>query len=87
MNVNEIREALGTVETQSKLSIFDHAKWNAENAFNRLKIIRKAEKDLIIKINDNVDGLPTEIRKKYDRVINLMKDIEEDEIKTIKFGE
>ena len=87
MNVSEIREALGTVETKRFSSSFNNVKWNANTAFNRLQIIREMEKYLIGEINKNVNGFPIEIRMKYDKIIDLMKEIEEDEIRTIKFGE
>lgn len=82
-----VREVLGTVGSHSSPSEFKWAKWNSTTAFNRLTVLRETRKSLVNGINANVEDLPVETRKKYDKVVRLLKEIESDEIRTITYGE
>lgn len=85
INVKEhVKEIEMPVETPSELR---WAKWNAKNAFNRVTVCRKTRKELIDGINDNVDSMPVRTRQVYDKIIDLMKTVENYEIDSIKYGE
>ena len=79
-----VKEIDMTVEMPSELR---WAKWNAENAFNRMTVCRETRKALVDGINDNVDSMPKRTRKVYDKIIDLMKVAESYEIDSIKYGE
>lgn len=89
MNNINVKDVLGTVEKvkANKPSVFNYSKWNAKTAFNRLQISREIMKQLAQGINDNVEGLPVETRKTYDLIMELLEKVQEEEIRTIKFGE
>ena len=82
-----VKDVLGTEESEYTPSAFRCVKWDAESAFGRLQVSRETQKMLIAGINENASDLPVSIRVRYDKVIKILKEIEKDEIQLIAFGE
>lgn len=82
MNVKECIE--GKKQKKSNLA---YPTMNSTNAFHRLVAVRQLKKELISKVNDNVEGMPQETRDMYDDLICLMKKIEIEEGMAVALGE
>lgn len=85
-NEMNVRECFESTES-SRASYLSSPRINSTNAFNRLMAVRSARKELMDKINANVESLPQHTRDMYDDLIYLMKKIEIEEGQLVALGD
>lgn len=83
-----VRDCLGTAEpiTAPMPPMIKDRDWNADLAYERLKVVRKVQDALSAGINRNSIEIPPAVAHEYELLWNRLKTIEKMEAETIKWG-
>lgn len=84
---DDIRNLVEPKETNESTQVLHTMKTNSDEAYERLKIVREAHKDLGIRLNKLTRDMPYQTRVEYEQMFIWLEKLEKSELENIRFGE
>lgn len=83
----DVRTWLGTQEAQRRLPrMIKTRDWDADLAYERLKVVRDVKDALQEGINRNSVEIPEAVANVYEEIYNKLITVESMEVETVRFG-
>lgn len=82
----EIKNMMGATEDYN-CQVLKTMRINSDEAYERLKIVRKAHKELGEALNKLTRDMPYTTRTEYEQMFILLENLEKSELENVRFGE